>query len=122
MKRDFRRLVALGSLLVGLVIAGCKHEPAAPTRIGCDCGLEKMESQSITGYQSELISLRRPMAKWQTVNGVKVYTFYYTATNKHLSPVGTHPVGWMETYQGNYPFEWTEQGWLGPDGEVYPEH
>ena len=31
MKRDFRRLVALGALLVGLVIAGCKHEPSPPT-------------------------------------------------------------------------------------------
>ena len=41
MKRDFRRLVALAALLVGLVIAGCKHEPSPPTEDGCDRGVEK---------------------------------------------------------------------------------
>ena len=41
MKRDFRRLVALGTLLVAFVIAGCKHEPSPPTEDGRDCGSEK---------------------------------------------------------------------------------
>jgi hypothetical protein len=70
----------------------------------------------------ELISLSKTNGQMQEAKGVTVYTFYCTATERHLSPVNTHPVGWIETYQGNYPFQWTEKGWLGPDGQVYPEH
>ena len=55
------------------------------------------------------------------VNGVKIYTLYYTATKKNLIQVGIHPPG-QKLVSGNYPFQWTEKGWLGPDNQVYPEH
>ena len=57
------------------------------------------------------------------VNGVKFYTFYYTATQKHsiASRYSTTRVD-QRPGQSNYPFQWTEKGWLGPDNQVYPEH
>jgi hypothetical protein len=121
-KPDFRRLVALETLLVGLVIAGCKHEPAPPTESDAAGVWRSMERSVHNRLPMELISLSKTNGQMQEAKGVTVYTFYCTATERHLSPVNTHPVGWIETYQGNYPFQWTEKGWLGPDGQVYPEH
>ena len=119
MKRDFRRLAALGTLLVGLVIAGCKHEPNPPTEADAIAVWKNVHRQAA---QSELISLKKINGQMATVNGVKLYTLYYTATYKATKDIGIHHAGWVDTYQSNYPFEWTEKGWRGPDDQVYPEH
>jgi len=121
-KRDFRRQVALGTLIFGLVIAGCKHEPNPPTEDDAIAVAKRVNRCIPLGNEAELISLKKTDGQMATVNGVKVYTLYYTATKKHLMAVGIHPSGWVETWSSNYPFQWTEKGWLGPDGQVYPEH
>jgi hypothetical protein len=39
-----------------------------------------------------------------------------------LVQLGNRPPGTIKTYQSNYPFHWTEKGWVGPDQKLYPEH
>jgi hypothetical protein len=51
-----------------------------------------------------------------------VYTLYYQAKEKSLVQLGNSPPGTVDTYQSNYPFQWTEKGWVGPDQKLYPEH
>ena len=119
MKWDFRRLVALGTLLFGLAIAGCKHEPNPPTE---EDAIAVWKNTHAKPHIEDLVSLKKTNGQLQTINGVKVYTLYYEAQEKSVVQVGTHPSGTIDTYQSNYPFQWTEKGWLGPDGQVYPEH
>ena len=122
MKQDFSRIVALVTLFVALVIIGCRHEPNPPTEEDAVAVAKKLNRCVPVGNESELVSLKKTNGQIATANGVEVYTFYYTATKKHLMAVGIHPPGWVETWSSNYPFQWTEKGWLGPDGQVYPEH
>jgi hypothetical protein len=51
-----------------------------------------------------------------------VYTLYYTASEKNLIKIGMQPPGSIRTWSSNYPFQWTEKGWVGPDNQIYPEH
>ena len=122
MKWDFRRLVALGTMLVGFVIAGCKQEPNPPTEADAIAVWKNINKRPPLPNEAELVSFKKTNGQMQTVNGAQIYTLYYTATKKTLVNVGIHPPGWVETWSGNYPFQWTEKGWLGPDGQVYPEH
>ena len=51
-----------------------------------------------------------------------MYTLFYEAKVKDLVQLGNRAPGTIETYQSNYPFQWTEKGWMGPDQKIYPEH
>jgi hypothetical protein len=115
-------VAASGLFAVALWNGGCKHEPNPPTEQDAIAVWKSMETSVHSRLPMELISLKKTNGQSQMVNGVQVYTLYYTAIEKHLSQVNTHPAGWIETYQNNYPFQWTEKGWQGPDGQVYPEH
>jgi hypothetical protein len=115
-------VAASGLFAVALWNGGCKHEPNPPTEQDAIAVWKSMETSVHSRLPMELISLKKTNGQTQMVNGVQVYTLYYTAIEKHLSQVNTHPAGWIETYQNNYPFQWTEKGWQGPDGQVYPEH
>jgi hypothetical protein len=117
-KQDFRRMVALGAVLVGLAVA-CKREPTPPTEADAIAVWNNVHRRAA---QAELVSLKKTNGQMATVNGVRVYTLYYTATDKAIKDIGIHHAGWVDTYQSDYPFQWTEKGWLGPDGQVYPEH
>ena len=64
-------------------------------------------------HLSDLISLTKTNGQMQEMNGVKVYTLFYEAKMKVLIQDGNHPPGSIETYQSNYPFQWTEKGWMG---------
>jgi hypothetical protein len=117
-----RGVVASSVLATVLWVSGCKHEPNPPNEQDAVAVWKSMENSVHRRLPMELISLKKTNGQMQLVNGIQVYTLYYTATEKHLSQVDIHPAGWIETYQSNYPFQWTEKGWLGPDGQVYPEH
>ena len=108
----------LPSCLVAAVLwgSGCKHEPNPPTEQDAIA-----VCKNIQRGESELISLKKTNGQMATVNGVRIYTLYYTASKKTLVKVGIHPPGWIETWSSNYPFQWTEKGWQGPDGQVYPD-
>jgi hypothetical protein len=56
------------------------------------------------------------------VNGVPRYTLFYEAKVRDVVQLGNRAPGTIETYQSNYPFQWTEKGWMGPDQKLYPEH
>ena len=119
MKRYARSLLVSAMAPAILSIGGCKHEPNPPTEQDAIVVWKNVHRRPAL---SELISLKKTNGQMQEVNGVKVYTLYYTATDRALTDIGSHHAGWINTYQSNYPFQWTEKGWQGPDEQVYPEH
>jgi len=121
-KLQFKCFTAALAITVCLVTAGCNHDPNPPTEADAIAVAKRVNRCIPPGNENELISLKKTNGQMETVNGVKVYTLYYTATERHLTPVGVHPAGWVQTWSSNYPFEWTEGGWRGPDGQVYSKH
>jgi hypothetical protein len=115
-------VAASGLLAVSLLNGGCKREPNPPTEQDAIAVWKATHARSQARLPTELLSLRKTNGQMQEINGVKVYTLSYQATQKNLKQLGNHAPGWIETYQSNYPFQWTEKGWQGPDGQVYPEH
>jgi hypothetical protein len=51
-----------------------------------------------------------------------MYTFFYEAKVRDVVQLGNRVPGTIETYQSNYPFQWTGRGWMGPDQKLYSEH
>jgi hypothetical protein len=117
MKRYTRNLIVSAFALAVLYLGGCKHEPNPPTEQDA-----LAVAKNIQGKDVEVLSLKKTNGQMQTINGTKVYTLYYTGTKKVLTAVGRHPPGWVYTWSSNYPFQWTEKGWLGPDNQVYLDH
>ena len=113
---------ASGLVAVALWIGGCKREPNPPTEQDAIAVAKNVNKCRPIANDAELISLKKTNGQMETINGTKVYTLYYTATKRNLIQVGIHPSGWTETWSSNYPFQWTEKGWQGPDGQVYPEN
>jgi hypothetical protein len=69
-----------------------------------------------------LVSLKKTNGQTQKSDGALVYTLYYEVVEKSVVKLGNSPAGTIDKYQGNYPFQWTENGWMGPDHHVYPTH
>jgi hypothetical protein len=115
-------VAASGLFAVALWVGGCKHEPNPPTEQDAIAVAKNVNKCRPIGNDAELISLKKTNGQMETINGTKVYTLYYTATKRNLIQVGIHPSGWTETWSSNYPFQWTEKGWQGPDGKVYSQH
>lgn len=110
------------SMAVGMVcweFAGCKHTPPPPTEQDA-MGVWKNISQK--PRLRDLVSLKKTNGQMEEVNGTYVYTLYYQATVKDLVQLGNRAPGTVETYSGNFPFQWTEEGWMGPDHQVYTQH
>ena len=108
-------------LALGMVVwqlSGCKHTPSPPSEEDAVAVWKNTHANLNT---EDLVSLTKTNGQMQQVNGVSVYTFFYEAKVKDLVQLGKRPPGTIETYQSNYPFQWTEKGWMGPDGKVYPE-
>jgi hypothetical protein len=122
MKRYTRNVLVSAMAMAMLYAGGCKYEPNPPTEQDAIAVAKNVNKCSPVGNAAELITLKKTNGQMETVNGTKVYTLYYTATKRNLVKVGMHPPGWVETWASNYPFEWSEKGWLGPDGKLYPEH
>ena len=99
-------------------ITGCKRTPSPPT---VEDAIVVWKNTHANPHLSDLISLTKTNGQMQEMNGVEVYTLFYEAKMKVLIQDGNHPPGTTETYQSNYPFQWTEKGWMGPDQKIYPE-
>jgi hypothetical protein len=120
MNRLLRSIVLFfaGSVIVWQV-NGCKHNPAPPTDQDAIAVWKKTHAET---HLQELISLTKTNGQLAEVNGVKVYTLYYQVKERSTVQLGNRPPGTETDYQGNYSFQWTEKGWMGPDNKVYPEH
>ena len=120
MKRALQSLFL--SIAIGIVcgeLVGCKRTPSPPTEQDA-IGVWKYTHRNL--HTQELLHLTKTNGQIEEVNGVKVYTLYYQAQVKDLMKLGNRDPGTIETYNSNYPFQWTEKGWMGPDNQIYPEH
>jgi hypothetical protein len=113
---------ALGLLAVALWGGGCKHEPNPPTEQDAIAVWKSIHAKTQSVVPTELGSLKKTNGQKAESGGLTTYTLYYSAVEKYGVPVFNHPAGWTKTVESNYPFQWTEKGWQGPDGQVYPEH
>jgi hypothetical protein len=120
MKRHFRSIRAL--IVVGFLVwhvSGCKRTPSPPTE---QDAIAVWHNVNRAPHFDDLLSLTKTNGQMATQNGVPVYTLYYKAEIKSVVQLGSRPPGTVETYESNYPFQWSEKGWVGPDHQVYPEH
>jgi len=100
-------------------LTGCKRTPPAPTE---QDAIAVWKNTHAKPHISDLINLKKTNGQMQEINGVSTYTLYYQAEERTVVRLGNSPAGTVNKYQGNYPFQWTEKGWLGPDNQVYPAH
>jgi len=98
---------------------GCRGTPPPPTE---QDAIAVWKDTHANPHLSDLISLKRTNGQMQESEGVRTYTLYYQAQEKTVVRLGNSPAGTINSYQGSYPFQWTEKGWLGPDHHVYPTH
>lgn len=109
-------------LICGLLfaaLAGCQANPAPPTEEDAQTAWHHIAAQTTANKLEELVSLKKTDGQMQEVNGVKVYTFFYEAKVRYLTPVGQWKAGDVRTIKSNYGFQRTEKGWQGPDGTLY---
>jgi hypothetical protein len=100
-------------------VTGCKRTPSPPTE---QDAVAVWHNIARTPHLRDLVSLKKTNGEVSQMNGVDVYTLYYQATVKDVVRLGNRPSGTIETYQGDFPFQWTEKGWMGPHHQVYSEH
>jgi len=117
MKRSFS-LMTLG-LAVACLITACKRTPSPPTE---QDAMAVWHNTHARLHTQDLVSLTKTNGQLSDVNGVPIYTFFYEAKVRDVVQLGNRTPGTIETYQSNYPFQWTEKGWMGPDQKLYPEH
>ena len=109
-------------MMVGLIVwqlTGCKRTPAPPTEQDAIAVWKNVNSPP--PHLADLVSLTKTNGQMETVNGLRIYTLYYQAKVKTTVQLGNRPPGTIDIQNSNYPFQWTEKGWLGPDNQVYPE-
>ena len=117
MKRSFS-LLTLG-LAVACLITACKRTPPPPTE---QDAMAVWHNTHARLHTQDLVSLAKTNGQLSDVNGVPMYTFFYEAKVRDVVQLGNRAPGTIETYQSNYPFQWTEKGWMGPDQKLYSEH
>lgn len=108
-------LAAFGFASVQL--AGCKRTPPPPTE---QDAIAVWKNISRGPHLQDLVSLKKTNGQMENVNGTETYILYYRASVKDLVQLGNRAPGTIESFSGNYPFQWTEKGWMGPDNHVYP--
>ncbi len=101
------------------VLAGCQSSPTPPTEEDAQTAWHHIAAQTTADKLEALVSLKKTDGQMQDVNGMKVYTLFYEAKVRYLTPVGHWKAGDVETIKSNYGFQRTEKGWQGPDGTVY---
>ena len=119
-----KRLIPSLLLLVAFGIAAwqltaCKHRPSPPTE---QDAIAVWKNINRSPHYQDLLSLTKTNGELQKANGVEVYTLFYQARIRSVVRLGNRPAGTEDTFSSNYPFRWTEKGWMGPDNHVYPEH
>ncbi len=119
-----KRLISLLLLLAAFGFAasqlsGCKATPPPPTE---QDAIAVWKNISRSSHLRDLVALKKTNGQMEKGNGSETYVFYYQATVKDLVQLGNRAPGTVETYTGNFPFQWTEKGWMGPDNQVYPVH
>ena len=117
-----KRLIPLLILLVGFgfsigQMTGCKRTPPPPTE---QDAIAVWKNISRGTHLQGLVALKKTNGQMEKVNGSETYILYYQATVRDLVQLGNRAPGTIETYAGNFPFQWTEKGWIGPDNHVYP--
>jgi hypothetical protein len=100
-------------------LTACKRTPSPPTE---QDAVAVWNNIARTPHLRDLVGLKKTNGQMEEVNAVPVYTLYYEATVKDIVQLGNRAPGTIETYKGDFPFQWTEKGWMGPDHHVYPEH
>lgn len=105
--------------LIGWQVTACKRTPAPPSE---QDAVAVWKNTHAKPHLDDLVSLKKTNGQMEEINGVRVYTLYYDVTEKSAVQIGNTPPGSVDTYKGNYPFQWTEKGWMGPDKQIYPEH
>jgi hypothetical protein len=119
-----KRLISLLALLTAFGVAagqltGCKRTPPPPTE---QDAIAVWKNISRGPHLQDLVTLKKTNGQMEKVNGTETYILYYQASVKDLVQLGNRAPGTIETFTGNYPFQWTEKGWMGPDNHVYPVH
>lgn len=117
MKRSFS-LITIG-FAVACLISACKRTPPPPTE---QDAMAVWHNTHARLHTQDLVSLTKTNGQLSEDNGVPMYTFFYEAKVKDLVQLGNRAPGTIETYQSNYPFQWTQKGWMGPDQKLYSEH
>lgn len=120
MKRLIPSLLILAAFgLIAWQLTGCKRTPAPPT---VQDAIAVWKNTHASPHLTDLVSLKKTNGQMQSSNSPLVYTLYYEAVEKSLVKIGNSPSGTVDRHQGSYPFQWTENGWMGPDHHVYPAH
>lgn len=120
MKRLIPPLLLLATFgLFAWQLTACKKTPTPPT---VEDAIAVWKNTHASPHLTDLVSLKKTNGQMQMNNGSLVYTLYYEAVEKSVVKLGNSPVGTIDKYQGNYPFQWTENGWMGPDHHVYATH
>ena len=109
-----KRLILLISVV--MVAAGCKVNPTPPSEEDAKTIWNHIHEQLGLSGDTQLVELKRTDGQFAEVNGVKVYTLFYEARQRHLTKMGHWKPGDIETIRSNYGFQKTENGWQGPDG------
>ncbi len=98
---------------------GCKGTPPPPTE---QDAIAVWKNISQAPHLRDLVELKKTNGQMEKGDGSETYVLYYQATVKDLVQLGNRAPGTIETYTGNFPFQWTEKGWMGPDNHIYPVH
>jgi len=118
MKRRIPSILLLAAFaLFALQLTACRRTPAPPT---VQDAIAVWKNTHANPHLTDLVSLKKTNGQMQKFNGALVYTLYYEAVEKSVVRLGNSPPGTVDKYQGDYPFQWTEKGWMGPDHHVYP--
>jgi hypothetical protein len=115
MKRLISSLLLFAAFSFG--VSGCKRTPPPPTE---QDAIAVWKNINRSPHYEDLLSLKETNGQMEKVNGVQVYTLFYQARIRSVMKLGNRPAGTEETISSNYPFSWTEKGWMGPDNQVYP--
>jgi hypothetical protein len=111
-------------LLTAVLMAavGCKVNPSPPSVEDAMVTWHNIFRQSgLDNKVIQLVDLKKTDGQFAEVNGVKVYTLFYEAREKHLTKMGKFNPGDIETIHSNYGFQKTENGWQGPDGTHFKD-
>jgi hypothetical protein len=80
MKWGAKGIAASGLMAVAMWVGGCKHEPNPPTEQDAIAVWTNINKRPPLPNGAELVSLRKTNGQMAAVNGVPLYTLYYTAT------------------------------------------
>ena len=89
------RQIIVAALLISSI--GCRIEPKPPTEADGRQVWTNIAKQSGEEDIVQLVDFKKTDGQMAEVNGVKVYTFYYEAREKHLTKMGQWNPGDIET-------------------------